>query len=199
MAKRSRKIKTEEGDAVEFIHQINSIMEALVDNYDIGEVVFVRIKNWFNHKWLNFSGKAIVHFQTTLPDWGREESLDPVWMKEITIPPFNPNRVLASKFIRVRDTGNERVAQAIHGYRRSTETGRNPVKEYTSDGLLLWYSSNTIANQKGSLMVYISQNDQVTSWYALFENIGGWKITRSKGIDRDQLQSLADERRVVII
>ena len=44
MARRSSKIKTQEGDAVEFIQQINSILESLADDLDIGEVVFVRIK-----------------------------------------------------------------------------------------------------------------------------------------------------------
>ena len=62
MAKRSSKIKIDDGDAVEFVHQVNSILEALVDNYDIGEVVFVKIKNCFDVKWLNYSGKSIVHF-----------------------------------------------------------------------------------------------------------------------------------------
>ena len=81
-------------------------------------------------------------------------------MKEITIPPFNPNRVLSSRFVRVKDSGNKRIEKAIHGYRRSTETGRNLVEEYSKDWLLLWYSSNTNKNQKGSLMVYVSQNDQ---------------------------------------
>src|SRR5580765_3820845 len=111
MARRSSKIKTQEGDAVEFIQQVNSIVESLVDDLDIGEVVFVKIKNWFDQKWLNYSGKSIVHFPMAgLLDPRRpEEALSIARTKEITIPPFNPNRVLLSKFVRVKDTGNRRI------------------------------------------------------------------------------------------
>ena len=113
MARRSSKIKTQEGDAVEFIQQVNSILESMVDDLDIGEVVFVKIRNWFDQKWLNYSGKTIVHFPMRgLLDSGPEEALDCIWMKEITIPPFNPKRVLSSRFVRVKDTGNKRIEKS---------------------------------------------------------------------------------------
>jgi len=199
MAKRSGKIKTGEDDAVEFIQQVNSILESLVDDLDIGEVVFVKIKNWFGPKWLNYSGKSIVHFPGIIHlDSGREESLESVWLKAITIPPFNPNRILSSRYVRVEDTGNKRIESTAHGYRRSTETRRHLVQDYTKDGILLWYSSNTLVNQKGSLKIYISQNDQVKTWYAQFENIGRWRITKTKGINMDELHFLANDRRSVV-
>ncbi len=189
--RRSTIVQTEEGDAVEFIHYVNAILGSLAKEQSVDEVVFVKIKNWFDHKWLNFSGKKIVHFETTHPHFPREESLEVHWMKEITIPPFNPNRVISSKYIRINNTGNQNIENAVHGYRRSTETSRNLVKDYTSNGLLLWYSSNTTMNQKGSLMVYTSKDGVVSTWYALFENIEGWKITKTKGIDADWLRTLA--------
>jgi len=198
MPKRNRLIKTEEGDSVEFIQQINSILEAWADHEGIGDVVLIKIKNWFDHKWLNFSGKKIVRFETMHPDFARQEALEPHWMKEITIPPFNPNRVISSKYVRLEDTGNPQIEDAIHGYKRSTETSHHLVKDYISNGLLLWYSSNTLTNQKGSLMVYTSRNGQVDTWYALFEIIDGWKITKAKGIDLEKVRSLAKERRSII-
>lgn len=193
------KIKTQEGDAVEFIQQINSILESLADDLYIGEVVFVKIKNWFSQKWLNYSGKSIVHSPWIgRLDSGREEALESVWLRDITIPPFHPNRVISSRYVRVKETGNKKIERRANGYRRSTETGSHLVKDYTKDGLLLWYSSNTIVNQKGSLMIYISQNDQVKTWYAHFENIGRWRITKTKGISLDELQLLANDRRSVV-
>lgn len=194
------KIKTQEGDAVEFIQQVNSILESLADDLYVGEVVFVKIKNWFSQKWLNYSGKSIVHapWASLLGPGRPEEASTSVWLKSITIPPFHPNRVISSRFVRVKDTGNKRIEKTAHGYRRSTETGRHLVKDYTKDGLLLWYSSNTLVNQKGSLMIYISQNDQVKTWYAQFENIGGWRITKTKGINMDELHFLANDRRSLV-
>ncbi|MEQ1605098.1 MAG: hypothetical protein ABL999_09530 [Pyrinomonadaceae bacterium] len=194
MSKQSRLIKIEEGDAVEFIHQVRALLVSLAKKYDVGDVVFVKIKNWFDHKWLNYSGKKVVHFETSHPAWGREESLENTWLKSITIPPFNPNRVLSSKFFRAKDTGNTKIESAINQYQRSTEASKALVSEYTSDGLMLWYSSNTLSNQKGSILVYISKDEEVTSWYAQFENIGGWRITRSKGVNIGEIQLLAGER-----
>lgn len=187
-----QKIQIEEGDSVEFIHQVNSIMESLIFKYDVGEVVFVKIKNWFDHKWLNFSGKSIVHFPMgSMLDSGREEALNTSWPKKITIPPFNPKRVVYSRFLRSAYSLNERVTKSIQIGQRSTDNRRRLVADYTQDGLLLWFSSNTKTNQKGSLMVYRSQNESVESWYVSFENINGWRITKAKGIRLDEIQNLA--------
>lgn len=197
MSKHSRLIKIEEGDAVEFIHQVGDLLVSLVDKHDVGDVVFIKIKNWFDHKWLNYSGKKIVHFETTLPDWGREEALEIIRPKKVALPPFHPNRVLSSKFLRRRNTGSQKIGSAIHRYQRSTEVSKALVSEYTGDGLILWYSSNTLSNQKGSVMVYISKDEEVVGWYAQFENIGGWRITKSKGVNMDEIQIMAGNRSFV--
>ncbi len=191
-----QKIKIEDGDSVEFIHHVNSIMEYLITTHNVGEVVFVKIRNWFDHKWLNYSGKSIVHFpRLGVLDSGREEALDNLGQSEITIPPFSPNRVIYSKFIRGKDSLNDKITKSIQVYQRSTDNRRRLVADYTQDGLLLWFSSNTMNNQKGSLMVYQSQNGEVNSWYVSFENLNGWKATKSKGIDLDEIRHILSETR----
>lgn len=197
MSKHTHLIKIEEGDAAEYIHQVRALLNAIAEKYDVGDVIFVKIKNWFDHKWLNYSGKKIVHFETTLPYFGREESLENIWLKNSTIPPFTPNRVLSSKFFRVRETGNKKIESAINQSQRSTEASKKLISEYTSDGLMLWYSSNTLSNQKGSVLVYISKDQKVTSWYAQFENLGGWRITRSKGVNINEIREMAGMQTLV--
>jgi len=184
-----QKIKAENDDAPEFIEIINEIMGTLVFQYSIKEVVFVKIKNWFDHKWLNYSGKTVVPFYSfglkNFPD----VSLENVWRDKISIPPFNPNRVIYSKFFYKQPTGNKKIQKKIHKYRISNDNIHNRVEEYSSDGLLLWFSSNTILNQRGSLMVYRVQDDQVNSWYATIENKDGWDITKTKGIGINELKA----------
>lgn len=189
MLTENQKIKVEEGYASEFIEIVNKIMEGMVFKYAIGEIVFVKIKNWFDHKWLNYSGKTVVPRDFYGLKGFYDAVLENVWRDKITIPPFNPNRVIYSKFFREKDTGNRKVEKAIHKWRISTENVHNRVVNYTTDGLLVWFSSNSEINQKGSLMIYRSQNDQVHTWYAALENIGEWRITKSKGVNLDELKS----------
>ncbi len=95
MITEGQKVKTQEDDAPDFIEIVNTIMAAMISEYDVGEVVYVKIKNWFDHKWLNYSGKSVIRFDGGL--W-RDSALESVWSEKITIPPFNPNRVICSKF-----------------------------------------------------------------------------------------------------
>jgi hypothetical protein len=169
MLSENQKIKVEESDAPEFIEIVNKIMGIMVFQYDIGEVVFVKIRNWFDHKWLNYSGNAVISFNSggLFPI---DQALESKWMKEITIPPFNPHRVIYSRFFKRKHTDNHRIERAIQKYQHSNDNIHNTVADYTSDGLIVWFSSNTEINQKGSLMIYRSQNNKVHTWYASLEN-----------------------------
>ena len=108
---KEQKIKIEEGDAPEFIHMVNTIMETMVFQYSIKEIVFVKIKNWFDHKWLNYSGKTVVPF-----DFGglieRDVALENVWRDKISIPPFNPKRVIYNKYFIKEDTWLFRISKS---------------------------------------------------------------------------------------
>ena len=94
MITKGQKIKTQEDDAPDFIEIVSKIMVAMIFDYDIAEVVYVKIKNWFDHKWLNYSGKSVVRFDGGLRIGS---ALENVCSEKITIPPFNPNRVIYSK------------------------------------------------------------------------------------------------------
>ena len=54
--------------------------------------------------------------------------------------------------------------------------------------MFVWFSSNTAINQKGSLMIYRVQNDEVQTWYASFENKDSWQLARTKGIGLHELR-----------
>lgn len=189
--KPTQRIKIEEGDSVEFIHFVNAILESVYFENDVDDVVFVKIKNWFDHKWLSYSGKSIMskpYFGGL--DTGREETLDGAWLEDLTIPPFNPSRVIYSKFFRSARSRNEKVRHAIHIHQRSTENRQRFVRNYTENGLLVWFSSNTITNGRGSLMVYLSKNGSVRNWYAGFVNDGGWGVSKVKGINADKIREM---------
>ena len=180
------KIEPEEGDAENFIEMINKIMAVTIFQWRVDEIMNIRIRNWFDHKWLNYSGKKIIHFEyTTHPD---AVALTDDWKEKVTFPPFNPNRVLNEQYFRKRPTGNKSFERVIHKNQRSTDNQQNRVIDRTKNGLYVWYSSNSELNQQGSLMIYRVDLEQVHTWYASFINREGWKLSKTKGISNSEVQ-----------
>ena len=185
------KIEPEEGDSEDFIELVNRIMAVNIFQWKIDEIMNIRIKNWFDHKWLNYSGKKIIHFEyTTHPD---AVAITDDWKEKITFPPFNPNRVLSEQYFRKRPTENKSFERVIHKKQRSTENHQNRVIDRTNNGLYIWYSSNSELNQQGSLMMYRVDSEQVHTWYASFINRDSWELSKTKGISKSELQLQLEE------
>ena len=179
------------GDAQEFIQIINKIIFGLIEKFQIDEISFVKIKNWFDHKWLNYSGLSVVQFHGggLVPD----SSLNNEWREKITVPPFNPNRVLSETFFRIKPTKNKMFEKPLHITKDSNDNIHNRISRYTKNGLFVWYSSDTELNQKGSLMIYRVQDEMVSTFYASFENNNGWRIKQTKDIPVAELSSYITE------
>lgn len=181
-------IKIAEGDAPDFIHMVQEIMNRQAVRDDIAEIRVIRIKNWFDHKWLNYSGKRIIHFEyNSHPD---RVALEDTWNEKTTVPPFTPNRILSEGVFYRK--GTNKKGKTIHDWQRSTENQSNQIKSKVTDGLFIWYSSNTVKSQHGSIMSYRVKNENVDTWYASFENKSGWRVVKSKGINLDELKDLGE-------
>ena len=191
MIKTNQRIEPEKGDAVTFVDFINKIVSMLVFQYGIKEIRYIKIDNWFDHKWLDYSGKAVVHF-----DFGglkkfddrNNSALENKWKEKITVPPFHPNRVIYEHYFRKVPIKNKIFEYHIHNEINSNDNIHNRIDRYTSNGLFVWFSSNTEINQKGSLMIYRVQEDEIQTWYATFENKESWQLTRTKGIGFHELR-----------
>ena len=182
------KITFEKDDDPEFIEIVNKIIGALVFQWNIDEIMIIKIKNWFDHKWLNYSGKKLIHFEGTLhPD---KVALENDWKERVTFPPFNPNRVISEQYFRKRETGNKQFEKVVHKPQRSTENQLNQVARMTENGLYIWYSSNSKPLLRASLMMYKVQSHELNSWYATVEKRDIWKVSRTKGIDKNEIQGI---------
>jgi len=189
MLRNNQKLKTEEGDSSDFIEIINKIVSLTILQFRIEEICFMKIKNWFDHKWLNFSGISVVNFESG-GMFQRDAALQEEWREKITVPPFNPNRVIWEKFVRKQETGNKRFEYKIHKIRSSNNNIHNRIQNYTDNGLFVWFSSNSAINKRGSLMIYRVQNGKIISWYAGFEERDKWTILQSKEIAMNEINSL---------
>ena len=176
-------------DAPDFIKNINSIIIALIDRHKFEEVSIIKIENWFDHKWLNYSGKSVVQFHG-----GQfiEAALQDEWREKITVPPFNPNRVLSEKVFITNPSINKTFDKRIHRIKASNDNLHNRIIDYSDNGLFVWYSSNTQKNTKGSVMFYKVQNRIVDTFFVSFESKkGNWEISKTKNISMDELKEFS--------
>jgi hypothetical protein len=176
-------------DAEGFKTVVADVIYQLIANFDPDEVCIIRIKNWFDHKWLNYSGDRILAYDTK-SNPGIPYALEPYWNRNITIPPFHPNRVLSeSAFIKDGKSTPE-FLKPFHTFQQTTENIQNHISRRIHNGFCCWISSNSTTNQQGSLMVYQIMDEEVKSWYVSIEKKAHWKVTRTKGISKKHIESL---------
>jgi hypothetical protein len=189
------KLLTKPNDDVQFVELVNHIISALISGSFPEEIFVMKIDNWFDHKWLKFSGIGRVRFG----DFGRDidTALDPFWQDKITFPPFTPKRVIEEYyFLRDEDDGGYSPStHAPHIHDRKLAPSCNNlhkrIVDFTDSAILVWFSSNTKANLRGSIMVYEVRGSGIHAWYAgLSKGEGEWRILQTKGIPREQVQSL---------
>ena len=176
-----------------FLAIVDHIIAALVYQDRPEEVYLVHIDNWFDHKWLRYSGYGVIAFPQGYP-WilvAKEEHRQ----EQLTFPPFTPNRVVAQYlFCRVANASYEEQAPAhlIHRRerQRSAKNLHRRVTDFSSSGLFVWYSSGSVTNRRGSLMVYNIRQDAVATWYAGFSDRKGWRLDQAEGIGRETVALL---------
>jgi hypothetical protein len=111
---------------------------------------------------------------------------------QLRVPPFNPKRVVSQDLYRKDAHGNYSLDEngpAIHtDHDQRNRTNLPPrVANASESCLFVWFSSNSRANLRGSLMIYRADSERATSWYAGFSFEGRPRIVRAEGIARQQL------------
>jgi hypothetical protein len=140
--------------------------------------VYVQIDHWFDHKWQYFSGKVLGALG--------------IWKPRVTIPPFDPSRVVGQRHFRARDlTYDLEDAKPLHVEQWSGDNMHRYVTDVCSPGLFLWYSGDTKTLDRASVMVYSTDRDQTFTWYASFVKRNPWRLNKVRGISRNQFAELA--------
>ncbi len=181
-------------DDTRFVELVRNVITELVCQSSPKQVFVMKVDNWFDHKWLDFSGIGSVGFF-----WGLnapDTALDPFSQDKTTFPPFNPNRIVGEWYF-LRDANGEYLpsldAPLVHQrkYVLSAQNLQNRVTHFSDSAIFVWLSSNTKSNARGSLMVYEVSGSEVHTWYAGFVQKGDWTVLQTKGISREEVTSLA--------
>ena len=187
----------ETNDDPAFLACVDRIITANVARSQPEEVYVVRIDNWFDHKWLTFSGKGVVFF-----DFGGlrnqdDVALDEFHMDQVTFPPFNMNRVRSQTYFCRTTKGCYEEQCPLHLIHRtdrhhSARHLTRRVVEFAKSAVFVWFSSETIGNGRGSVMVYSVCEGIVLAWFASFRREQRWQLLRVKGVSREDVKEMVE-------
>jgi hypothetical protein len=179
-------------DDNDFIELLNSIFAGLLAEFAPRMAWVIQIDNWFDHKWLRFSGNGSVG--SNIPADRFSSVKAEFHQDKLTFPPFAPNRVLGQwSFSR---SGEDYVEAPLFHLPHSTE--RRPgdsnlhrrAAAFDGSALFIWYSANTLKNGRGSVMVYSVAPPEPVCWYASFRRSRKWALQQTRDASREYVLSL---------
>ncbi|NLY02288.1 MAG: hypothetical protein GXY83_39890 [Rhodopirellula sp.] len=132
-----------------------------------------RVDNWFGPKWLGFCGKVVG-------------AVGCHQLGNVVVPPFVQNRLTAqSLFVRNESGGYDCVGEGpqIHHIGASSHNLRNRAKNAAPDTTLIWISGKSLANRRGSFMIYSPGPKNYLAFYVEFQKKDSeWSVSQHKDI-----------------
>ncbi len=186
-------------DYAGFVEAVDRVLAGLCFRFHPELVCVIRIKRWFDHRWLGFSGKGRVKYPVHTGLRGDPVALlDAFRQDQLTFPPFTPNRVAAEHhWERWLDGNYGRVPRHVRVHRpwraRSATNLHRRVADVTNSGLFTWFSSTSAVDRRASLLVYVVHDGTTTPWFAsLRSEDGRWVLGDVSGLGRLEVQELLD-------
>jgi hypothetical protein len=186
-------VPIEDSDDPGFVVLLDSLVSAVVASHKPTNVWLIRIDNWFDHKWLKFSGYGLVASDIPLDRWDTVKA--EFHQEKITFPPFTPNRVISQcSYVRKGEAYCEAALQFLphRTDRRHTSASlQKRVGDFANSAVFVWFSSNTVANGKGSVTVYCVMDQSAECWFAAFwREDCSWKLASTRGTSRSYVERL---------
>jgi hypothetical protein len=138
-------VSTQQGDQAEFIEKARALAIGVVSECEPARLYVVRIDNWFGPKWMHFAGKFTA---------GKGAAIG-VHKTRLHVPPFVPNRVVAERVFGGPDYEETVVAAPLHIECPSKQALVRRIEDIDKDAALIWFSSESEAQKRGSVMVYL--------------------------------------------
>lgn len=186
-------------DDNDFVSLVNALLNALLVERTPGQLWVIQIDNWFDHKWLRYSGSGSVasgfpaNWNSSFMD--RFTSVkEQFWRDKLTFPPFAPDRVANQWSFQRSSEGYVEAPLPKLPHRQSRHRSHSNlnrrVEDFIQSASFVWYSGNTLKNGRGSLMAYNVGPDNPICWFAAFARKAGWTLERTKGIEQEQVSRL---------
>lgn len=168
-----------ESDNIAFIQKAQILVNEIIFDLKPSEIFLFKVDNWFDTKWLNFTGKVLGLLGT----WNYNHSQ--------RIPPFSPNRIMEQSHFQLNKFGTYskcELENEIHK-RQSAEKNKNRrIVNVSDSAVFIWYSSNTVTNGQGSLMIYPVENGKCEPFYIGFKKNKEWDIVNAPGTNKKVME-----------
>ena len=173
-------------DDSDFLGLLGSLVGGLVARLNPEEVWIVHIDNWFDHKWLEFSGTGTVPSKLPrMPSAFRPTCLPRIKSRSTR------RRLRSRRSPRIGFWGNGLMRELWMVMRKclcpslphdSESKGsrfniQRRIEDRSDSACFLWYSGNTLKNGRGSIMVYEIEGEQIRCWFASFRRHNKWELT----------------------
>lgn len=158
-------IQNIKNDDNSLISGMNNLMLRTIEEYLPEEIYIIRIKNWFDHKWLGYADGAIA----PKDDFNITKHL----------PNFSPGRRL-NEDIFYRGENNQ--------YLPYENIGTNWCYAYKSM-LFFWVSTESELINRASFMCYSINEKNLNAWFVSFVCDDRWKVSFTKGTDKNTVQN----------
>lgn len=184
-------------DAISFVDAVDRVVAGLVFRYRPPLVALVRIRKWFDHRWLRFSGLGRVFVD---PPWPSHAgvALREHHQEQLTFPPFAPTRIAGeSHWLRSAGGGYTLAADPprIHRLERqhSSANLQRRVAGVAATALYVWFSSSSASDGRGSMLVYAVNAGEAIPWFASMRaDAGTWSLGEVKGLGRAEIAELLE-------
>ena len=172
-------VSKREGDSTVFVDKVRALAIGVARDYRPAHLYVIRIDNWFGPRWFHFSGKLHGAFG--------------IHKRKLTVPPFVPHRVVVERVF-VGPTYEETLAQSLlHVDCSSKHAMSRYVAEIDKDAAFLWFSSESKAQKRGSVMIYLPVSSDISGFYVGFsEGEECWEPVMLRGVSRSEIVYLEE-------
>jgi hypothetical protein len=144
-------VSNQEGDSAKFIEKARAIAIGVALDYVPVRLYVVRIDNWFGPKWMHFAGKFTAGKRLR----GFPTVAIGVHKTRLHVPPFVPSRVVGQRVFVGPDYEETIAAVPLHIGCPSQQALSRRIADIDKDAAFLWFSGESEAQKRGSVMVYL--------------------------------------------
>ena len=199
-------VSTQQGDSAEFIGKARALAIGVARYYEPARIYVIRIDNWFGPKWMHFAGK----FTAGKRHRGFPTAAIGVHKTRLHVPPFVPSRVVGQRVFVGPDYEETVAATPLHIECPSQQALSRRIADIDKDAAFLWFSGESEAQKRGSVMVYLPVASDATAprrtglrdcgaFYVGFsQRDGGWEPAMLRGVSRSEVAHLEESGRALI-
>ena len=107
---------------------------------------------------------------------------------------LHPNRV-ESCDLYVRRNGDyekQEIKNPLHIIQESTDNLKRRISDFSDKGFFIWYSGNSMTNNRGSLMGYFVADSDCFTFYLTLSRDKNWNAEKVHGLTTKEIKTILD-------